>query len=81
MDYYFVANHRSTIIKYESQESIDIKVHVISNYWMETTKGRVKYRKKKVGDDIYIHIFNKFNPKNKENREEVWNHRRTQTKN
>ena len=29
MDYYywhFIANHRSTIIKYEGQESIDIKV-------------------------------------------------------
>ena len=33
-------------------------------------KGRdVKYRKKKVGDDIYIHIFYNFNPKNKENLE------------
>ena len=44
-------------------------------------KGRgVIYRKKKVGDDIYIHIFNKFNPKNKGNREKVWNHPRAQTK-
>ena len=40
---------------------------------METTRGHVKYHRKKVGDVIYkyIRIFNKFNPKNKENREKA----------
>ena len=40
-------------IKYESQEFIEI---YITNYWMETTGGHVKYHRKKVGDEIYTHI-------------------------
>ena len=46
----------------------------ISNYWMETTRGYVKYRRNTVGDEIYIHIFNKFNPKNKEKTERNTQH-------
>jgi hypothetical protein len=29
-------------------------------------RGHVKYQRKKVGDEIYVHIFNKSNLKNKE---------------
>ena len=70
---YCVANHRSTYIKlkYECQESIENTSTYLTIEWRR--RGRVCQipQGKKVGDEIYTHIFNKFNPKNKleENRE------------
>jgi hypothetical protein len=45
-------------IKYESKESIVVQSTHLTNYWMETTRGHVKYNWKKVGGEIYVQQFN-----------------------
>ena len=47
---YSIANHGSTVHRQECM----IMIKVQSNCWMKMTRGHVKYRRKKVGEDIYI---------------------------
>ena len=75
---YCIVNRRSIVHQYESQKYRDQGTYLTVGWrrreGMSNTAGR-KWEMR------YIYNkFNIFNPKNKENREKVWNHWRTQTK-